>query len=101
VLLMPATATPQAKVIAERVRAAADRDIAVAGVDGDASIRQTVSIGVATWDERETSDSLQARADEAMYTAKQRGRNRVEMAREKRKAKARPRTNGKAMTRAR
>jgi two-component system cell cycle response regulator len=81
VLLMPSTATAQAKVIAERVRAhAAGEPVTV----GAARVTQTVSIGVATWDGRESPDALQARADEAMYTAKQRGRNRVEMAREKR-----------------
>ena len=93
VLLMPATAAAQAKVIAERVRSsAADPPVVV----GDATIRQTVSIGVATWDGAESPDSLQARADEAMYFAKQRGRNRVETAREKRKRRAKAATAPRA-----
>ena len=96
VLLMPTTAAAQAKIIAERVRAsAADQPMVVGG----ATVRQTVSIGVATWDGGESQDSLQSRADEAMYTAKQRGRNRCESAREKRKARSR--TNGRAATKAR
>ena len=75
VLIMPATTTEQATFIAERVRKyAADQPIAV----GSARVRQTVSIGVATWNFREAADALQLRADDAMYDAKQMGRNRVE-----------------------
>ena len=36
-----------------------------------------VSIGVATWDLRETPEALERRADQAMYEAKRLGRNRV------------------------
>jgi two-component system cell cycle response regulator len=85
VLVMPGTTSAQATVIAERVRAsAADTPIVV----GAASIRQTVSIGVAAWDGRESPEALQRRADEAMYDAKARGRNWVEVAQER---KTRPR----------
>jgi diguanylate cyclase (GGDEF)-like protein len=38
---------------------------------------QTFSAGVATWDGRETSEELVARADAALYRAKQAGRNRT------------------------
>jgi GGDEF domain-containing protein len=38
---------------------------------------QTFSAGVATWDSAETSDELIARADRALYLAKQSGRNRT------------------------
>ena len=38
---------------------------------------QTFSAGVATWDGRETSDELVARADTGLYQAKQSGRNRT------------------------
>jgi two-component system cell cycle response regulator len=75
VLLMPTTTSSQARVIAERVRRhASDEAVAI----GPVRVTQTVSIGVATWNGRETAESLQRRADEAMYDAKQRGRNRVE-----------------------
>jgi diguanylate cyclase (GGDEF)-like protein len=75
VLLMPATTIDQATFIAERVRKhASDHPVLV----GTAKITQTVSIGVATWDGRESSEALQRRSDEAMYYAKQLGRNRVE-----------------------
>jgi diguanylate cyclase (GGDEF)-like protein len=89
VLLMPATSAAHAHTIAERVRRhASDHPIAVA----NARVHLGVSIGVATWDGRESGDSLQRRADDAMYDAKQRGRGQVVVARE-RKSKAK--TNGK------
>jgi diguanylate cyclase (GGDEF)-like protein len=89
VLLMPSTTAEQAKVIAERVRAHVGEPLAF----GALRLRQTVSIGVATWDGGESPDRLQARADEAMYAAKQQGRDRVEVARERKsrkKLRARP-----------
>ncbi len=82
VLVMPATGADHASEIAERVRAGlADEPVAVDTV----RVRQTVSIGVATWDGRESGEALQKRADEAMYAAKQFGRNRVERARVRRR----------------
>jgi diguanylate cyclase (GGDEF)-like protein len=47
----------------------------------DTPLNQTFSAGIATWDGRETSDELVARADTAMYSAKQSGRNRTVLAR--------------------
>ncbi|HET6333818.1 MAG TPA: diguanylate cyclase, partial [Polyangiales bacterium] len=41
------------------------------------SVRQTVSVGVATWDGVESPELLDERADLAMYEAKREGRNRV------------------------
>jgi diguanylate cyclase (GGDEF)-like protein len=85
VLLMPSTTAAQARTIAERVRQHASSDpIRV----GEARVTQTCSIGVATWDGREPADSLQRRADDAMYDAKQRGRDRVEVAPERRSKKS-------------
>ncbi len=50
--------------IVERVREAT--------VDGE-----TISIGIAIWDGRESGDELVRRADDALYEAKRAGRNRV------------------------
>jgi two-component system cell cycle response regulator len=86
VLIMPSTSGAQAKTIAERVRATVgDTPIPVA--DGG-RVTQTVSIGVVTWNGREAPDGLQQRADETMYFAKQRGRNRVESSPDRRRKPA-------------
>jgi diguanylate cyclase (GGDEF)-like protein len=74
VLIMPATTPQEALLIAERVRQhAAEKPITV----GDAVVSQTVSIGAATWDGRETPEAFEKRADSAMYEAKGAGRDRV------------------------
>jgi diguanylate cyclase (GGDEF)-like protein len=78
VLLMPGTTSMEAKTIADRIcRNAAERPIEI----GEASIAQTVSIGVATWDGEESPEKLEQRADAAMYSAKKHGRDRVVVAR--------------------
>jgi diguanylate cyclase (GGDEF)-like protein len=41
---------------------------------------QSVSIGIARWDGRESADALVCRADAALYAAKHAGRDRVELA---------------------
>jgi diguanylate cyclase (GGDEF)-like protein len=78
VLIMPDTDLEMARHVAERIRAAvANRPFEL----GDGSqLRQTVSIGVANWDRRETPQQLEDRADAAMYGAKESGRNRVQVA---------------------
>jgi diguanylate cyclase (GGDEF)-like protein len=78
VLIMSATGRDSALAVAERIRAAMDREPAPASsARAEVRPRLTVSIGVATWDGQETATDLEARADEAMYEAKLRGRNRV------------------------
>ena len=74
-LLMPATALDQARKTCERIRSKlSDAEL---DVGGGLRIRQTVSIGVATWDFKETPEALQRRADVALYAAKEQGRDRV------------------------
>ena len=46
-------------------------------------VRQTVSLGVATWDGRESSEAFEKRADQALYAAKNAGRDRVSVAQSK------------------
>jgi diguanylate cyclase (GGDEF)-like protein len=75
VLLLPRTDAPEARDVAERLRARLDRE-ALHVRDG-ISIRQTISVGVATWDGMESPEALEERADLAMYEAKRMGRNRV------------------------
>lgn len=78
VLIMPQTGITQAHSTASRIQEKLDKEMieVLPGV----SIRQTVSIGVATWDNRESPEELETRADKAMYEGKRQGRNRVVIA---------------------
>jgi diguanylate cyclase (GGDEF)-like protein len=74
-LLMPGTGEAGAFAIADRARLAIENEACT--VD-DRQIRITISAGVAiTMADEEDADALLARADEALYRAKQTGRNRV------------------------
>jgi two-component system cell cycle response regulator len=70
-VLLPDTDGVAAVHVAEKLRAA------LAGAS--APVRVTVSVGVATWDGEAPEDLLQ-RADEALYAAKDAGRDRVRAA---------------------
>jgi diguanylate cyclase (GGDEF)-like protein len=77
VVVMPETAVQGSSIFAERLRRRiSQRDFADPGED---AMSITVSIGLATFpDERITSaDSFVARADQALYRAKNEGRNLV------------------------
>jgi two-component system, cell cycle response regulator len=78
VLIMPATGATQAHATATRIQQTLNAE--PFEIEGGTRVRQTVSIGVATWDRRETPDQLERRADEAMYEAKRLGRDRVVVA---------------------
>jgi diguanylate cyclase (GGDEF)-like protein len=73
-LVLPDMADDGASHILERVRAI------IADLDWTAfspGVRVTISAGVATLKPNETPDTILARADNALYTAKARGRNRI------------------------
>ena len=69
-VILPNTHAQAAQEVAERMR------IAVAQ-SSDLAQPTTISIGVATLQDQEDANSLYARADAALYTAKKTGRNRV------------------------
>ncbi|KAA2285071.1 GGDEF domain-containing protein [Arenimonas fontis] len=73
VLLLPATSAGGARAALEKVRRAVEAQ--PMGPD----LRATVSVGVAMLAAEDDWPSLLARADEAMYEAKRRGRNQVRM----------------------
>jgi diguanylate cyclase (GGDEF)-like protein len=64
VVLLPDATIAQAREVIDRMRLATP-------------LGQTFSAGVAAWDGAETSDELTARADTALYRAKNAGRNQV------------------------
>jgi diguanylate cyclase (GGDEF)-like protein len=77
VALLPNTSAEQAQVAAERLRTAFAAD---SNTEQALSTPITVSIGIAERDPDETIESLLHRADTALYQAKNRGRNRCELA---------------------
>jgi len=76
--LLPQTALAQAHRVAERIR----HQFETAEVDiGGSAVRSTVSIGISTTETFGYDlDTLMRRADMAVYSAKQQGRNRVVVA---------------------
>lgn len=77
VIMLRQTALPDALAVAERIR----QSIAQCAVaSGGETVRFTVSIGVASL-RRSVQDAIH-RADQALYAAKQQGRNRVAVASE-------------------
>lgn len=75
-VLLPDTALDEACTVAERVRNAV-RAEAVYDQAGAILPRVSISIGVSEWSGTEPADQLLARADAALYRAKQAGRDRI------------------------
>jgi diguanylate cyclase (GGDEF)-like protein len=86
-LLMPDTHAAGARLLADRLRVAIGE--AMVQID-DAEIRVTSSLGVAGMRSGENFGQLYARADTALYRAKQSGRNRVVSASDARPVDPRP-----------
>jgi diguanylate cyclase (GGDEF)-like protein len=80
ILLVRGIASDAVMTLAERVRS----EVAACKIEHEGrTIPVTVSIGVATHDaehEEESVEALVARADAALYQAKEKGRNRVVLA---------------------
>ncbi|HEV7138107.1 MAG TPA: GGDEF domain-containing protein [Steroidobacteraceae bacterium] len=79
-LLVPVECLEDAAALAEQIRATATRTV-ITRTDGMQYIGAvTLSIGVAIGEPSDTLESLRHRADEALYDAKDAGRNRVALA---------------------
>lgn len=76
-VLAPETPLDGAVLLGEKIRLAAAARLFG---DGERVFALTLSVGVAELAERESGHDMIARADEALYLAKELGRNRVEMA---------------------
>ncbi len=77
VIIMPDATVEEAAIVAERLRhRIASEPFTVADPAGDVAV--TISLGVSTTeDPTESPDALIRRADECLYEAKRKGRNRV------------------------
>jgi two-component system cell cycle response regulator len=77
VVVMPETDASFAYMVAERLRKSIEMNpIEISRAPGKISI--TISIGIAAWEgENDTAEALLHRADQALYSAKRSGRNRV------------------------
>ena len=78
-IFLPHADAAGATAVAERLRALVETQPVEPATGAGRDIRITVSIGVALCAGGHSSEAVLQRADEAMYLAKQRGRNRVEV----------------------
>ncbi|MFK7984814.1 MAG: diguanylate cyclase [Sandaracinaceae bacterium] len=78
-LLMPDTDIPEAVSVAERIRVHVGAT--PFEMEDGLQVPVSVSIGVAAWAPNDSPESLEGRADEALYAAKRTGRDRVEVQR--------------------
>ncbi len=78
ILFLVGTDATQTSAVAERLRALIQATPIMA--DDGSTLRITASLGVAARSQGEALDNLIRRADEALYVAKQQGRNRVALA---------------------
>jgi two-component system cell cycle response regulator len=76
-VLLPETELEGATALAEKIRGAA---VARLFGDGEQVFRLTLSAGAASLTDDESGNDMIARADVALYQAKEQGRNRVEVA---------------------
>jgi diguanylate cyclase (GGDEF)-like protein len=77
VILLNGTDGNGAELLAERIRASIESHTIAFGME---TLKITASLGVSTLRDNDTLESFVQRADKAMYTAKNRGRNQVVVA---------------------
>jgi diguanylate cyclase (GGDEF)-like protein len=77
IIILPKTTLASSWVVAERLRSIIEKAQMKDSAGNVFAI--TVSQGLAGWERGEDADSLISRADEALYKAKEKGRNRVQI----------------------
>ena len=77
VVFLPGIHAEQGKIVADRLRQSISKQVVYS--DTNQPVKFTVSIGVSSSDISDSVDTLIKTADEALYRAKQNGRNRVEI----------------------
>lgn len=77
IILLPGSDAEETRLWAERIRRAIDDDVVFFG---EKAVSITASFGVSRYLVKETQDTFFARVDSALYQAKDKGRNRVEVA---------------------
>jgi diguanylate cyclase len=80
VVLLPETSLQGAQTLAEQIRSAIERGRIKRGNQDETAARITLSLGVARHLPGESPTDFVERADQALYAAKQGGRNRVSLA---------------------
>jgi len=73
IMLLPQTNIEQASIVAEKLRATVEKH------SFDCVPNLTCSIGVGQFHKNETKEGIFKKVDEALYKAKQKGRNRIEL----------------------
>jgi diguanylate cyclase (GGDEF)-like protein len=76
-LVLSNTSPDAAAIVGERIRAAIE---SLPFLVGEKQVRLTASLGCATYQMHESLENLAQRADEALYDAKRKGRNRMQIA---------------------
>lgn len=76
-VVLPGSGAEKAASVAERLREAVER---IDCSDIAPGLRITISVGVSEWRSQEDFMAVARRADDLLYRAKERGRNRVELA---------------------
>lgn len=79
-VILPNTDIAGACTVAEQIRQAISNGTLKDSNSGKAYSRVTISIGIAQFDDNDLPGELVDRADQALYAAKNRGRNRIEKA---------------------
>jgi len=79
VVLLPRTSVEEAEQVGEKIRSLVE-ETEFPGGEGQPGGTLSISVGVATLETNETGADLIARADIALYAAKDQGRNRVVIA---------------------